>query len=327
MAPDVEDDLFGDSARVARATSTVVMRLMEQLQRGREERSRREADGHREAAQALAERQRAQQESMRAIVSPARDGQWLDRASDRDVAIAYVYAEAYADHDDLARHTRDSLAERLKSRHGDVATFVDSQLSAEDIERVPVPPGADLSPSQARLVAAREETAQKWANVVEVSGGKEASRWLAANLDEAEKARLEGRRLEDSAARQRGEASDERAEAAEVEGPEKDEQLADAEEHEARAASDEHEADLERSGHGKIHQHDPAKAQESRLSSAEQQEAAEAARAAQGGREEPVRTQIANQRKQREGRHRQPRQSRRLRANQDQRERGNERGR
>lgn len=45
MAPDVEDELFGDSARVARSMSTVVMRAVEQMQRRREERARREGEG------------------------------------------------------------------------------------------------------------------------------------------------------------------------------------------------------------------------------------------------------------------------------------------
>ncbi|MDN6301538.1 MAG: hypothetical protein L0J57_00605 [Brachybacterium sp.] len=215
MAPDVEDELFGDSARVARSMSTVVMRAVEQMQRRREERARREGEGYRESAQALAERETAQKEAMRALIAPARDPQWIERASDRDVAIAYVYAEAYAGQDEHARHTRDSLGRHLESRHGDVAAFVDSHVTAEEIEQVPVPRDADLSPSQARLVAARDETAEKWANVFEVSGEERASQWLESNLDQSEKARLETHHLQRRAALERSEADAERGRASE----------------------------------------------------------------------------------------------------------------
>lgn len=146
MAPDAEDELFGDSARVVRATSTVVMRALEQMHRRQEERSRRAAEGFREGAQALADREKAQHEAMRALIAPARDPQWVERASDRDVAIAYVYAEAYAEQDEHARHTRDSLGRQLEARHGNVATFVDTHVSPDEIERTPIPQGAELHP-------------------------------------------------------------------------------------------------------------------------------------------------------------------------------------
>lgn len=303
MTPEVEDELFGDSARVARATSTVVMRALEQMQRRKEERSRREAAGYQESAQALAEREKAQHEAMRAIIAPARDPQWVENASDRDVAIAYVYAEAYAERDDLARTTRDSLAKQLEARHGDVASFVDAQVSPEDIEKVPVPRDADLSPTQARLVAARDETAEKWANIFEVSGEDRANKWLTANLDEAEKARLASYRHEDRADRERGAADTDRARAGTAEGQEREELEAEAEEHEDAAAAAEWDRDVVLSGRGE-HPHDPALAEQAKVTDAEQREAAEAAKVAQGGRNEPVREQLATQRNgRRAGRH------------------------
>lgn len=292
MAPEVEDELFGDSARVARATSTVVMRALEQMHRRQEERSRREAEGFREGAQALAEREKAQHEAMRALIAPARDPQWVERASDRDVAIAYVYAEAYAEQDEHARLTRDSLGRQLEARHGDVAAFVDSHVSPEEIERTPVPQGAELSPAQARLVAAREETAERWANIFQVSGEDRASQWLAANLDEAEKARLAAYRHEDHADVERGNADADRDRAGTTDGPEREELEAQAEEHEDAAAAAETDRDVVLSGRGE-HPHDPALAEKGRVTDAERREAAEAARIAEGGRNEPLREQLA----------------------------------
>lgn len=303
MTPDVEDELFGDSARVVRATSTVVMRALEQIQRRKEERSRREAAGYQESAQALAEREKAQHESMRAIIAPARDPEWVEKASDRDVAIAYVYAEAYSEQDDLARTTRDSLGKQLEARHGDVARFVDSQVSSEDVEKVPVPRDAGLSPTQARLVAARDETAEKWANIFEVSGEDRANTWLSANLDEAEKARLASYRHEDRADRERGDADTDRARAGAAEGEEREELEVDAAEHEDAAADAETDRDVVLSGRGE-HPHDPASAEKARSSDPEKREAAEAAKVAAGGRQEPLREQLAARRNGRQvGRH------------------------
>ncbi|WP_422117820.1 hypothetical protein [Brachybacterium sp. UNK5269] len=303
MAPDVEDELFGDSARVVRATSTVVMRALEQMHRRQEERSRRAAEGYREGAQALADRESAQREAMRALIAPARDPQWVEKASDRDVAIAYVYAEAYAEQDEHARHTRDSLGRQLEARHGDVAAFVDAHVSADEIELTPVPQGADLSPSQARLVAARDETAQKWANILQVSGEDRASQWLEANLDEAEKARLAAYRHEDRADRERGEADTDRARAGAADGHEQERLHTDADEHEDAAAAAEADRESALFGRGE-HPHDPDLAETRRVVDAEQREATEAATVAQGGRNEPLREQLANQRnRQRSGRH------------------------
>lgn len=299
MAPDVEDELFGDSARVVRATSTVVMRALEQMHRRQEERSRRIADGFREGAQALADRESAQREAMRALIAPARDPRWVEKASDRDVAIAYVYAEAYADQDEHARHTRDSLGRQLEARHGDVAAFVDAHVSPDEIERTPVPQGAELSPSQARLVAARDETAHKWANILQVSGEDRAGQWLAANLDEAEKARLAAYRHEDRANRERGDADRARA----GDGQEHEQLQTEADEHEVAAAAAETDRDVALSGRGE-YPHDPDLAEKRKVTDAEQSEAAEAAKVAQGGRNEPIREQLASQRNgRRSGRH------------------------
>lgn len=308
VAPDVEDELFGDSARVARSVSSVVMRAMEQGSRRREEQARREQDGFQQAAAALREREKAQQEAMRAIIAPARDPQWVERATDRDVAIAYVYAEAYAGQDEHARLTRDSLAQQLDQRHGDAARFVDSTLTPEDLEKVPVPADANLSPTQARLVAARDETAEKWANILEVRGEDRASTWLEANLDDAERARLESARLEDRAGVERTEADQDREAAQDVDSSsvEREDRAEDAEYHEDAAAATEDAAQREREGRGEF-EHDPALAERGKVDDAERQEAAEAARAAAGGREEPVREQLASWREGKaQGRHRKP---------------------
>lgn len=303
MAPDVEDELFGDSARVVRATSTVVMRALEQMHRRQEERSRRAAEGYREGAQALADRESAQREAMRALIAPARDPQWVEKASDRDVAIAYVYAEAYAGQDEHARHTRDSLGRQLEARHGDVSAFVDAHVSPDEIERTPVPQGAELSPSQARLVAARDETAQKWANIFQVSGEDRASQWLEANLDDAEKARLAAYRHEGRADRERGDADADRARAGTTDGQEHEQLQAEANEHEDVAADAENDRDVTLSGRGE-HPHDPDLAEGRKVTDAEQSEAAEAAKVAQGGRNEPIHEQLATQRNgRRSGRH------------------------
>ena len=310
MAPDTEDELTGDSARVVRATSTAVMRALEQMHRRQEERSRRAAEGYREGAQALADRESAQREAMRALIAPARDPQWVEKASDRDGAIAYVYAEAYADQDDHARQTRDSLGRQLEARHGDVAAFVDAHVSPDEIERTPIPQGAELSPSQARLVAARDETAQKWANILQVSGEDRASQWLQANLDDAEKARLAAYRHEDHADTERGDADAERARAGAVGGAtasqEREQLQAEADAHEDGAATAETDRDVVLSGRGD-HPHDPSVAEKRNVAATEQREAAEAAEAAkvaEGGRDQSLREQLATQRiGRRDGRH------------------------
>lgn len=306
VAPEVEDELFGDSARVGRAMGSVVMRAMEQVQRRREQAARREQEGYQQAAEALRQREVAQHEAMRAIISPARDAQWVERASDRDVAIAYVYAEAYAGKDDLARMTRDSLHASLEGRHGDVGAFVDSTLTPSDVEKVPVPADAGLSATQARLVAARDETAEKWANIFQVRGEDRASTWLEANLDDAEKARLESFRQEDRADQERGNADADRDAAQDPERTEseRDERVEDAERHEDAAAEADDAAQLEREGRGEV-PHDPARAKQRTVDDAERAEAAEAARAAAGGREQPLKEQLSTWRSSKsQGRHR-----------------------
>lgn len=296
MAPDTEDELFGDSARVVRATSMVVMRAVEQVNRSREERSRREADGYRAAAAALEQRERAQQEAMRAIISPARDSQWRDNASDLDLATAYVYAEAYADQDPHARIIRDQIGSDLSKRHGDVAAFIDASVSSEQIESVPVPAGADLTPTQARLVAARDNRAEQWANIVEVQGEAEAKQWLVHNLDEKEKARLHAVNLEDGAGADRSEASQERTEEQDpsLNDSERDAAGERAEDLETEAAQKDSDAIIERQGEGR-HPHDP------HTPEGLDEDTMEALRVAQGGREQPLTEQLAEHRGRGEG--------------------------
>ncbi|MEE1652161.1 hypothetical protein V1260_15370 [Brachybacterium sp. J144] len=150
---EAEDDIVGDHSRVMRGMSATGMRLMEIIQRRREEQRRREADGQREAAEALRDRQQAQRDAARTIAAQGLDPQWRERASDSEIATAYVYAEAYAQTDPLAKVAHDQLSDHLTARHENVAEFVDSNLSQGDLDRVPAPEGTP-SPTQQRWMDA-----------------------------------------------------------------------------------------------------------------------------------------------------------------------------
>lgn len=150
---EAEDDIVGDHSRAMRGMSATGMRLMEIIQRRREEQRRREADGQREAAEALRDRQQAQRDAARTIAAQGLDPQWRERASDSEIATAYVYAEAYAQTDPLAKVAHDQLSDHLTARHENVAEFVDSNLSQGDLDRVPAPEGTP-SPTQQRWIDA-----------------------------------------------------------------------------------------------------------------------------------------------------------------------------
>lgn len=136
-----------------------------------------------------------------------------------------------------------------------------------------------------------------------MSGEERASQWLEANLDQAEKARLAAYRHEDRANRERGDADTDLARAGAADGQEQEQLQAEASEHEDAAATAETDRDVALSGRGE-HPHDPDLAEKRNVTGAEQGEAAEAAKVAQGGRNEPIREQLANQRNgRRSGRH------------------------
>lgn len=150
---EAEDDIVGDHSRVMRGMSATGMRLMEIIQRRKEEQRRREADGQREAAEALRDRQQAQRDAARTIAAQGLDPQWREHASDSEIATAYVYAEAYAQTDPLARVAHDQLSDHLTARHENVVEFVDANVSQDALDRVPAPEGTP-SPTQQRWIDA-----------------------------------------------------------------------------------------------------------------------------------------------------------------------------
>lgn len=150
---EAEDDIVGDHSRVMRGLSATGMRLMEIIQRRREDQRRREADGQREAAEALRDRQQAQRDAARTIAAQGLDPQWREHASDSEIATAYVYAEAYAQTDPLAKVAHDQLSDHLTARHENVAEFVDANVTQGDLDRVPAPEGTP-SPTQQRWIDA-----------------------------------------------------------------------------------------------------------------------------------------------------------------------------
>lgn len=150
---ETEDDIVGDHSRAMRGLSATGMRLMEIIQRRRQDQRRREADGQREAAEALRDRQQAQRDAARTIAAQGLDPQWRERASDSEIATAYVYAEAYAEADPLARVAHDQLSDHLTARHENVAEFVDANVSQGDLDRVSAPEGSP-SPTQQRWIDA-----------------------------------------------------------------------------------------------------------------------------------------------------------------------------
>lgn len=286
MMNQAEEDVAGDVTRIVRATTSMGMRLMDIIARRREEQSRRQAEGQREAAAALAERQRMQREAMQALVTPALDAQWRENASDRDVARAFVYAEAYAKDSDVARLAHAELEGLIEKRHGDVASFVSEHVSDSDLERVPAPSG-EPSASQQRLLhdrqmedaaadanrladaalaaqtedkrelllaaVADDTLAEKWANMAEVKGREFADTWLDKNADAATMSTMRAWELWAEREVERGEADVDRAEAA---GAESDVERSASEDKAAarddRAEDTEEQADMERAGLGQF---------------------------------------------------------------------------
>ena len=170
---ETEDQIASDHSRVMRGLSATGMRLLEIIQRRKEEARRREAEGQREAAQALRDRQQAQRDAARTIAAQGLDPQWRDGASDRELATAFVYAEAYADSDPLARVAHDQMAQHLDERHESVAEFVDANVRKEDLERVPAPEGAPTTTQQRWIDAARAgEAAERHQTSLETGDGQ-----------------------------------------------------------------------------------------------------------------------------------------------------------
>lgn len=156
---EAEDQIASDHSRVLRGMSATGMRLMELIQRRQEEARRREADGQREAAQALRDRQEAQRNAARTIAAQGLDPRWRDAASDREIATAFVYAEAYADTEPLARVAHEQLAQHVTERHESLAEFVDANVRQEDLDRVPAPEGTPSATQQRWMDAARANDA------------------------------------------------------------------------------------------------------------------------------------------------------------------------
>ncbi|WP_422117763.1 hypothetical protein [Brachybacterium sp. UNK5269] len=156
---EAEDQIASDHSRVLRGMSATGMRLMELIQRRQEEARRREADGQREAAQALRDRQEAQRNAARTIAAQGLDPQWREAASDREIATAFVYAEAYADSEPLARVAHEQLSQHVTERHQSLVEFVDANVRQEDLDRVPAPEGTPSATQQRWMDAARAEDA------------------------------------------------------------------------------------------------------------------------------------------------------------------------
>lgn len=150
---EIEDQLVDSHSRVLRGMSATAMRVLEVMQRRKEEVARREADGQREAAQALRDREAAQRDAARTIAAQGLDPRWREAASDRELATAFVFAEAYRETDPLARVAHEQMSQHIASRHGEVAAFVDAQVSAADLDHVPAPEGTP-SPTQQRWMDA-----------------------------------------------------------------------------------------------------------------------------------------------------------------------------
>lgn len=156
---ETEDQIVSDHSRALRGLSATSMRLLEIIQRRKEESRRREADGQREAAQALRDREVAQRDAARTLAAQGLDPRWREAASDREIATAFVYAEAYAETDPLARVAHDQMEQHLAERHESVAQFVDANISGADLERVPAPEGTPTATQQRWIDAARASDA------------------------------------------------------------------------------------------------------------------------------------------------------------------------
>src|SRR5690625_7800582 len=155
MMTDAEDQIASDHPRALRGMSTSAMRLIEIVQRRQEDARRREAEGRRGAAQPLRARQGAERTAPRTIAAQGLDPRWREAAGDREIATACVYAEAYAETDPLARVAHEQLSQMLEERHEDVAAFIDSNMTQQDLDRVPAPEG-EPSPTQQRWIDAAD---------------------------------------------------------------------------------------------------------------------------------------------------------------------------
>lgn len=314
---ETEDFVAGDAGRITRGISVVGMRLLDIISRRREEQRRREAEGQREAAAALQERQNAQRQAATELIKPALDPTWRDAASDRELATAYVYAEAYSQDNELARIVQERLRGHIQDRHGNLESFVDANVDHGDLERVPAPTGQP-SATQERAIEAREtavkeqeiqherilavagdERANAWANQVDVVGRERADQWLQENLGEDELAELAKWEQWDQAERERGEAAHDRHQAAEADTDEEREQHEDsAAEHDANASEHEERGDMEREGSGQF----PHSDRDLKKLESTNAEAAEALRRSKPGRQEALTTQVAEGKKSRQGR-------------------------
>lgn len=315
MMTEAEDAVLGDTGRVTRTMGMMGMKMMDILLRRREREERRLAEGQREAAAALADRRQAQREGAHELMKPALSQNWRDNAGDRDLALAFVYAEAYADQSPLAQVVHDQLSTHLQDRHGNVNDFVDQHVSDTDLERVPAPSGY-LSPSQQRNLDAREQAAleaaertgqqqerilsvagediaETWAHQVDIVGRDRADQWLAENLDPDALAELTKWERWDEAERERDAADQEREAAGEAETEEEEaEHSEQAAEHEANAESLEEQGDMEHARVGQFRNQPDSKALQE-----QDPEAAEAVRTARPGRTQPAAQQVAENRK------------------------------
>ena len=316
MMQEPEDEVVGEAGRLSRSASMMGMKLADVLLRMRERQERRAADAQREAAAALGEMRQAQREGAHELIKPALDPDWRDRASNQDLARAFVYAEAYADSSPLAGVVRDQLEQHIGAQHDNVAQFVDQNVSERDLERVPAPSG-HLSPTQERLLDRREqdalasaeqekgtpvdrakavageEKADAYANVAEIRGQDAANVWLQDALDEDALAELTKWERWDEAERERGEADLEREAATDAETEEEAAEHADdAAEREAKAESLEEQGDMEHAGVGQFQRSQ----QDLQRVEAQDSEAGESLRVARAGRTQGAAQQVAEHR-------------------------------
>lgn len=185
---DAEDQIASDHSRALRGMSTSAMRLIEIVQRRQEDARRREADGQREAAQALRDRQEAQRTAARTLAAQGLDPHWREAAGDREIATAFVYAEAYAETDPLARVAHEQLSQMLAERHDDVAAFIDDNVTQQDLDRVPAPEG-EPSPTQ-----------QRWMDAARAHDAAERHEQHLEQLDPNDPDTLQGTRVLDAQA-------------------------------------------------------------------------------------------------------------------------------
>lgn len=317
---EVEDEISESHARIFRAASGAGMRLIDMLARSGEDRKRREAEGQREAAAALERREVAQEKAMRTITGRALDPDFTNKASDRDLAMTFAWAEAYAQRDPVAKEAHERLSTHLRERHGDVGQFVDSNIGPGDLDRVPAPDG-EISATQQRaadalsrdeqlMVTATEEQAAAWANIIDVQGERAASTWLESEVNQDADAMRNMERWShiEQSETEVDEADERRAAAAEEPDTERAERLeAAAQRDDSEKALEDSLAEQERTGMGRY----PNTPEQMKRVSDSSAEAGEALRVSLPGRAEPAADQVAA------GRHRAKPPARRPRAGQD----------